>query len=200
MEFGKRDFYFQNLFCDRFCIDLSSILQSQFSLGIMQRNIFKQGRGGGQVVSVLASTPTIRVRIPLTTTVFFVKFVLEKNKNKQKEAGIGPFKSIFNIIIKLINKIGYAIGLRIASFDPIFESRAYHLYLDCSRPMPLCRDRNFSIFVEMQASLGTYWDSLASVNDCLVIITMPILTACGVYPQTLSTVLPFTWQNKRQIQ
>ena len=32
------------------------------------------------------STPTIRVRIQLTPTVFSVKFVFEKNKNKQKEA------------------------------------------------------------------------------------------------------------------
>ena len=35
------------------------------------------------------STPTIRVRIPLMSTVFFVKFVFEKNENKQKEAGVG---------------------------------------------------------------------------------------------------------------
>ena len=44
------------------------------------------GSGGGQVVSVPAfysddpsSNPT------------FVKFVFEKNKNKQKEARVGPF-------------------------------------------------------------------------------------------------------------
>ena len=39
----------------------------------------------------LPSTPTIRVRIPLKPTVFSVKFVFEKNENKQKEAGVGPF-------------------------------------------------------------------------------------------------------------
>ena len=40
----------------------------------------------------LPSTLTIRVRIPLKPTVFSVKFVLEKNENKQKVAGVGPFK------------------------------------------------------------------------------------------------------------
>ena len=39
----------------------------------------------------LASTPTIRVRIALTSTVFSVKFVLEKNENKQKKAGFAHF-------------------------------------------------------------------------------------------------------------
>ena len=38
-----------------------------------------------------SSTPTIRFRIPLKPTVFSVKFVVEKNENKQKEAGVGPF-------------------------------------------------------------------------------------------------------------
>ena len=41
------------------------------------------GRGGGQVVSVSSSTPLIPTGSNL-------KFVFEKNKNKQKEAGIGP--------------------------------------------------------------------------------------------------------------
>ena len=40
------------------------------------------GRGGGQVFSGLASTPTIRVRITLKPTVFTVKCVFEKNGNK----------------------------------------------------------------------------------------------------------------------
>ena len=43
------------------------------------------------VVDTGPSTSTIRVRIPLTPTVFSVKFVFEKNENKQKEAGVGPF-------------------------------------------------------------------------------------------------------------
>ena len=38
------------------------------------------------------STPTIRVRIQLKR--FF--FVFEKNENKQKEAGVSPFKQIKN--------------------------------------------------------------------------------------------------------
>ena len=37
------------------------------------------------------STLTIRVPIPLISAVFSVKIVFEKNKNKQKEAGVGPF-------------------------------------------------------------------------------------------------------------
>ena len=39
-----------------------------------------------------ACLPTIRVRISLTSTVFPVTFVFEKNENKQKEAGVGPLK------------------------------------------------------------------------------------------------------------
>ena len=40
----------------------------------------------------LPSTPTIRVQILLTPAVFSVKFVVENNNNKQKEAGVvGPF-------------------------------------------------------------------------------------------------------------
>ena len=38
------------------------------------------------------STPTVRVRIPLKSTVFSVEFVLANNENKQKEAGVGPLK------------------------------------------------------------------------------------------------------------
>ena len=49
------------------------------------------GRGGGQVVRVLAFYTVIRVRIRVTLTVFSVKFVFEKNENKPKEAGVGPF-------------------------------------------------------------------------------------------------------------
>ena len=39
----------------------------------------------------LLSTLTFRVRIPLKITVFSVKFVFERNENKPKEAGVGPF-------------------------------------------------------------------------------------------------------------
>ena len=37
------------------------------------------------------SISTIRVQILLKPTGFSVKFVFEKNENKQKEAGVGPF-------------------------------------------------------------------------------------------------------------
>ena len=39
------------------------------------------------------STPTIRVQIPQAFSVFSVIFVFEKKENKQKEAGVGPFKT-----------------------------------------------------------------------------------------------------------
>ena len=38
------------------------------------QTVKKHGSSGGQVVSVLAFTPTIRVRIPLTPTVFSLPF------------------------------------------------------------------------------------------------------------------------------
>ena len=48
------------------------------------------------------STPMIQVQIPLTPTVFSAKFVFEKNKNKQKEAGVGPF--IKNCLLKSLTE------------------------------------------------------------------------------------------------
>ena len=38
----------------------------------------------------LPYTPMIRVQIPLKMT-FFIEIIFEKNENKQKEAGEGPF-------------------------------------------------------------------------------------------------------------
>ena len=55
------------------------------------------------MVSVLAFYLTIRVQIPLKPTVFSVKFVFEKNENKQTEAGVGPiFK---NTILKVLEPV-----------------------------------------------------------------------------------------------
>ena len=48
------------------------------------------GPSGGQVVSVLAFYSDDPSMNP-ADTVFSVKFLFEKNKNKQKEAGVGPF-------------------------------------------------------------------------------------------------------------
>ena len=54
------------------------------------------GCGGGQVVSVLAFYSDDPSSNPAETCSFSVKFVFEKNENKQKGAGVGPFqKSIF---------------------------------------------------------------------------------------------------------
>ena len=39
------------------------------------------------------NTPKIQIRIPLQPTAFSVKFVFEKNDNKQRESGVGPFKN-----------------------------------------------------------------------------------------------------------
>ena len=51
------------------------------------------GRDGGKVVSVLAFNPTIRVWIPMTSANFTVKFVFEKNGNKQKRGRGWPIKN-----------------------------------------------------------------------------------------------------------
>ena len=52
---------------------------------------FDKGRGGGLVVSVLAFYSNDPSLIPAEVYNFFCKIVVEKNENKQKEAGIGPF-------------------------------------------------------------------------------------------------------------
>ena len=44
------------------------------------------------------STLTIRVRIPLKSTIF-LKIVFQNNENKQKEAEVGPFKKEIVTII-----------------------------------------------------------------------------------------------------
>ena len=51
----------------------------------------RSGCGGGQVVSVLAFYTNDPSSNPAEAYSFSVKFVFEKNKNKQKEARGGPF-------------------------------------------------------------------------------------------------------------
>ena len=53
--------------------------------------ILSWGRGGGQVVSVLAFYSDDPSSNPAEASSFSVKFVFGKNENKQKEAGLGPF-------------------------------------------------------------------------------------------------------------
>ena len=66
----------------------------------------------------LPSTPTIRIQIPLKTTVFSVKFVFEKNENKQKEAGLGPFLTLSQRAIEYSAIIlGVLPGFAVQSFD-----------------------------------------------------------------------------------
>ena len=49
------------------------------------------GRGGGQVVSALAFYSDDPSSNPADAYRFSVQIVFEKNENKQKEAGVGPF-------------------------------------------------------------------------------------------------------------
>ena len=51
------------------------------------------GRGGGLVVSMLPFYSDDPISIPADVYNFFCKMVVEKNENKQKEAGVGPFNN-----------------------------------------------------------------------------------------------------------
>ena len=57
----------------------------------------------------LTSTPTIRFRILLKSTVFIIYLkLLEKNQNKQKESGDGPFlSSDVNVFETCYRPLGY---------------------------------------------------------------------------------------------
>ena len=53
------------------------------------------GRGGGQMVRVLAFYSDNPSSNPSEDFKFSIKCVFEKNKNKQKEAWVGSFKNSF---------------------------------------------------------------------------------------------------------
>ena len=55
----------------------------------------KMGLGCGQVVSMLALYSIDPSSNPAEARISSVKLVFVKNKNKQKEAGFGPFKNDF---------------------------------------------------------------------------------------------------------
>ena len=55
------------------------------------------GRGGGPAVSMLAFYSNDPNSNPIDSYSFFCKFVIEKNHNKQKEAGVGS-SSILNLL------------------------------------------------------------------------------------------------------
>ena len=59
-------------------------------------------RCGGQVVSVLAFYSDNPSSNPAEPYIFFCKFSVWKNDNKQKEAGVGPFLKIKNAFTNLI--------------------------------------------------------------------------------------------------
>ena len=67
----------------------NDLINSNVGKKSRHNDIIYLGRGGGgQVVSVLTF---FSVQIPLMPTIFSVKIVFERNENKQKEDGIGPF-------------------------------------------------------------------------------------------------------------
>ena len=53
--------------------------------------LFKSGRGGGQVVSVLAFYSDDPSLNPAEVYNFSVKLLLKRTKINKKEAGVGPF-------------------------------------------------------------------------------------------------------------
>ena len=58
-------------------------------------------RGGGQVVSELTLHSDDPSSKPAKAYSFSVKFVFEKNKNQQKEAGVCPFPQKLHLNIEL---------------------------------------------------------------------------------------------------
>ena len=62
-------------------------MENKPNLGKIKPNM---GCGGGLVVSVLAFYSDDPSSIPAEVYNFFCKIVVEKNENKQKEAGVGP--------------------------------------------------------------------------------------------------------------
>ena len=62
------------------------------------------GHGGGQVVNVIAFHSDNPSSNPADAYVFSVKIVLEKTKNKQKQARVGPIKkNITHDVTALLN-------------------------------------------------------------------------------------------------
>ena len=90
------------------------------------------GIGGGQVVSVAALFPTIRVRIKLKSTIF-VNFFLEKNENKQKDRAL-----------MIVEK---SKSPRMAHFYRLLKGSFTLAAADCRFHSRLCqcRNSNFSI-------------------------------------------------------
>ena len=61
-----------------------------------------QGRGGGQVVSVLAFYSDYPSSNPTEVYNFSVKLLLKRTKINKKEAGVGPFKkNVFPLVLLL---------------------------------------------------------------------------------------------------
>ena len=76
---------------------MKTFLFSSFSADSINKMLCL-GRGGGQVVSVLAFYSDDLSSNPAEVYNFSNKIVIEKNENKQNEAGVGPFKKNMNML------------------------------------------------------------------------------------------------------
>ena len=84
----------------------------------------------------MPSAPTIRVQIPMKSSLSSVKMLFEKNENKLKEAGIGPFRnegkatSATNYTEFVAHSVGRMSGhLRSAVRSPFIEHLLRHFLL-----------------------------------------------------------------------
>ena len=77
---------------------------------LKKQPFISMGRGGGQVVSVLAFYSNDPSSNAAEAYILSLKFVYEKNENEQKEDGVGPFKKKLFI---LMHCVAYCVGLLI---------------------------------------------------------------------------------------
>ena len=80
----SNEHYIDKMYLDQFA------LKALRQVGRYEDKKVDLGRGGGQVVSVLAFYYDDLSSNPPEAYSFFCKIVFEKNENKQKEAGVGP--------------------------------------------------------------------------------------------------------------
>ena len=92
------------------------------------------GRGGGQVVSVLAFYSDYPISNPAELYIFFCKFVFEKNENKQKEARVSHLNTFMdskswshNVVS--VSKFLYNLFMLIAFYFQAFPLFNVHPFL-----------------------------------------------------------------------
>ena len=76
-----------------------------------------QGRGGGQVDSMLAFYSEDLSLNPARAYNFFGRFLFEKKENKQREARIGPLKICTEVCCKRIDLSSVLVNARICQKD-----------------------------------------------------------------------------------